>query len=103
MNRFFSLLIVLLALVLNTYTATAQILEPSKWTFNYAKTTAKVGDEIDVIIKVKLDEGWYLYSSDFDPNLGPMITVLTWKANPSFKTIGKLKPIVDWLRALYPK
>jgi len=93
MNRFFSLLIVLLALILNNYTATAQILEPSKWSFSYSKSTAKVGDELDVIIKVKLDEGWYLYSSDFDPNLGPMLTVITWGKHPSFKTIGKLKPI----------
>ncbi|HSZ72506.1 MAG TPA: cytochrome c biogenesis protein CcdA, partial [Cytophagaceae bacterium] len=40
-----------------------------------------------------IDDKWYLYSSDFDPNLGPLLTTFTFEPNSGYKLIGKLKAI----------
>jgi len=93
MNKYFSLVrtsFLLLILCLLAFSSKAQILEPSKWTFSVSKNQANVGDVIELITKVKIDEGWYLYSSDFDPNLGPMLTEFKFDPSSNFKLVGKL-------------
>lgn len=71
----------------------AQILEPAKWSWLPSKNSAKVGDEIDVIFKVAVDDNWYIYANDFDPECGPMLTEVKFTPHASFKPIGTLKAI----------
>jgi thiol:disulfide interchange protein DsbD len=66
---------------------------PAHWSWSIKPTQPKVGEVAEVIFKVKIDKGWYLYSSDFDPELGPVVTTINFTPNSSFETIGKLKPI----------
>src|SRR6478736_3929598 len=73
--------------------AQAQILEPVKWNYDVSKKEAKIGDEVDLIFNAKIDPDWYLYSSDFDPNLGPTVTTFTFKKSPAYEIIGKIKPV----------
>lgn len=73
--------------------AFAQVLEPSYWKFSLGKTTVRQGEETELIVNVTIDDTWYLYSSDFDPNLGPILTSFTFKPSPDWKAVGKLKPI----------
>ena len=54
---------------------------------------AKIGDEIELIFKATIDKDWYLYSSDFDPNCGPMVTTFKFKPNKSYALVGKIVPI----------
>lgn len=58
-----------------------------------SKKVVKEGDKVDLVIKVKIDEGWYLYSNDFSPDLGPMLTEFDFESSPNFKLEGKAKAI----------
>jgi len=66
---------------------------PARWSWSVKPSSPKVGEVAEVIFKVNIDKGWYLYSSDFDPELGPVVTTVNFIPNSSFETIGKLKPI----------
>jgi thiol:disulfide interchange protein len=77
---------------LGASSATAQIVEPTTWSFRPAKASVKVGDEVELIFTVKIIPDWYLYSSDFDPDLGPIVTTVDFKKHPSYQLVGKLEP-----------
>lgn len=53
----------------------------------------KVNDtEQEVYISAKVLEGWQLYSNDFDPNLGPMVTEFKYTVNETFELIRGTVP-----------
>ncbi len=95
MLKFLRILACLPVFMAGYFYLSAQIETPSKWSFSLSKNNAKIGEEIDFIARVKLDNTWYLYGSgnDMDPDLGPTVTVFVFKASPSFKLSGKLKSI----------
>ena len=62
------------------------------WTYTFSKNEVKKGETIDLVYTAVLDNDWYIYSSDFDPDLGPMLTTFTLVPNKSFELVGKLKP-----------
>lgn len=70
-----------------------QIEHPAKWQFNLSKDDYKAGDTIELVINVTIKDGWYLYSCDFDPTLGPTVTSFSFQEHSSFSPIGKLTPI----------
>lgn len=76
--------------------ATPQILQPALWKVETSVSEISVGDEIEVIFKATIDPNWYLYSSDFDPDLGPMVTTFTFKSNDTYQLVGGI-------RAIHPK
>lgn len=63
----------------------------ASWTYHFSKSDVKKGDHVDLIFTALIDNGWYLYSSDFDPELGPILTSFTIDKNASFELVGKLK------------
>ena len=71
----------------------AQVLEPCKWSTDVSTKTPKVGDKMELIFNIDIEDGWHLYSSDFDPNCGPVVTVFTFNQDPSYKLVGDIKPI----------
>jgi thiol:disulfide interchange protein len=71
----------------------AQILQPATWEHEVSKTDVTVGDEIELIFKAFIDPDWYLYSSDFDPDLGPMLTEFTFEPNSNYDLVGDIIPI----------
>ncbi len=71
----------------------AQILQPAKWKTEVSAKTVNIGDEIDLIFLVNIQKDWYLYSTDFDPELGPMVTEFNFKPNSSYELVGEIKPI----------
>ncbi|MCS6822813.1 MAG: protein-disulfide reductase DsbD N-terminal domain-containing protein [Cytophagaceae bacterium] len=71
----------------------AQEFKPVTWTFTFSKTTIKQGETIDVIFSARILQNWYLYSSDFDKDLGPMVTEFSFNEHPSVKLIGSIKPV----------
>ncbi|WP_234736543.1 protein-disulfide reductase DsbD family protein [Tellurirhabdus bombi] len=89
-SSFFFLLIVTLL----TGNTNAQILKsPATWNFRLNKSEAKVGDIVEVRMTAAIDDGWYMYSSDFDPNLGPNLAVSKFKPNNTYELVGKLTPV----------
>ena len=71
----------------------AQIFNPTHWSFSKEEKIFKSGETVDLIFKVSIDDNWYLYSSDFDPNIGPQVTTFSFKKDPAYELIGKIKPI----------
>lgn len=86
------LLSALLLLPLFAPRTLAQLVEPTKWAFAPAQPTAKVGEEVELIFSVKIIPDWYLYSSDFSPDLGPIVTTVAFDKHPSFQRVGGLVP-----------
>jgi thiol:disulfide interchange protein len=73
--------------------APAQVLTPAKWTTSSTTESAKIGEEIELIFKATIDNNWYLYSSEFDCEDGPIKTNFTFKPDPSYQLVGKIKAI----------
>nr|WP_245905176.1 thioredoxin family protein [Pontibacter mucosus] len=71
----------------------AQVLKPATWSYDVSKKEMAVGEEVELIFNVKIDKDWYLYSSDFDPDLGPMVTTFSFAKHPSYELVGKIKPV----------
>ncbi len=76
-----------------TFSVPAQVLNPAKWSTSTTTESAKIGDELDLIFKATIDNSWYLYSSEFDCEDGPIKTAFTFKPNSSYQPVGKLKAI----------
>lgn len=71
----------------------AQILEPVKWTWQASKKSVQVNDEVELVFTGKVDDTWYVYANEFDPECGPILTTITLVPDPSFKTVGTLKAV----------
>lgn len=71
----------------------AQILKPAKWAVSWKEKGTLASSEATLVFTAQIDKDWYLYSSDFDPNLGPMVTEFSFVNNDAFETIGLIKPI----------
>ncbi len=85
--------IAFLLLAIMTIPAIAQKITPAKWSWSIKPANPKVGEQADVIFKVAIEKDWYLYSSDFDKDLGPTVTTVTFKPGAGYQTVGELKAI----------
>lgn len=92
MNRYFSFLLALFALAGNLSFAQGIQKDKAHWTYTFSKNEIKKGETVDLVFTAVLDNDWYIYSSDFDPDLGPMLTTFTFEKNKTFEVVGKLKP-----------
>ncbi|MGQ1785459.1 MULTISPECIES: protein-disulfide reductase DsbD domain-containing protein [unclassified Saccharicrinis] len=88
-----SVIIAFLVVTLFQGLAVGQILEPAKWTVELSKKDVKVGDKVEVVFKATIDNTWYVYSNDFDPDLGPILISFEFQENPSYQREGKVRPI----------
>ncbi len=85
-------LVVLILYLITTVSVHAQTAKPIKWTISISKTEVKQGDVLEIIMKAEIKPDWYLYSSDFDPNLGPTVTSILFDADDSYSVVNQLKP-----------
>lgn len=73
-----------------------ELMRLTKWEFYFSKSidSIKTGDVLDLIISITyIDEDWYLYSSDFDPDLGPMPATFQFEKNDSYELVDTLKAV----------
>jgi hypothetical protein len=66
---------------------------PVSWSFALSRQEMCVGDTVEMIAKGTIVSGWYLYSNDFDPSLGPVLTEFSFTADAGYKLLGKTKAI----------
>lgn len=71
----------------------AQVLQPATWEFEVSENEVKKGDEIELIFKAFIDSKWYLYSSDFELDPGPIPTSFSFQSDASYQLIGDIVPI----------
>lgn len=67
--------------------------ETPKWTITADKKEVKIGDEITLTLTSVIEKDWYMYSNDFDPNLGPIAAEVKFISHKSYKTVGKTTPV----------
>ena len=72
--------------------AHSQIQKHITWSFSASKTDVKVGEEIELIFKAKIDDHWHMYATDF-PDCGPIPTELFFNEKKNFQLVGSLKSI----------
>jgi thiol:disulfide interchange protein len=91
----FQLILFLTALILMTAVIhpRAQILNPATWSVTTSEKTVNAGETFDIVFNVTIDDNWYLYSSDFDPDLGPMVTEFTFEPDDSYELVGGITPV----------
>ena len=80
-------------LLLASFVSFGQILKPTTWSFDTKNGEVKVGETINLEFNATIDKGWYLYSSDFDPDLGPIVTEVKLEPNDSYELVGGITPI----------
>ncbi|SHN20591.1 thiol:disulfide interchange protein DsbD [Cyclobacterium lianum] len=85
--------IVLLFLLLFTHGLQAQVISPPQWDIALDTPEPKPGEEVSLVFKAKIPVNWYIYSNDFDPDLGPLLTEIVWEDTTGLNTVGGLKAI----------
>lgn len=93
MSKYIKISVVLSLLLFFGGSSFAQIIAPPKWSIQLSEKDPKVGDEVKIIFKAQVPKDWYIYSNDFDPDLGPMLTELELKQSEGFTLVGGLKAI----------
>lgn len=73
--------------------AYSQVLSPAIWQYEYSETEIRTGDTVALVFNVAIDETWYLYSNDFDADLGPQPTEFDFMQDDSYQLIGQIKAI----------
>ncbi len=87
-GKFFTLIFLFLSLV-----AQAQIMSPPKWTVSLEPAQPELGKDATLIFEAEIPMAWYVYSNDFDPDLGPILTTLTLDKSDGYELVGSLKAI----------
>lgn len=73
--------------ILATLGVTAQQLDPAKLGFSVKETSP---NEAELVITVKLDNGWHMYSQNTDEN-GPLPTVFEFTPSSDYALVGKVR------------
>ncbi|MCD8540585.1 MAG: hypothetical protein LRY55_13085, partial [Leadbetterella sp.] len=68
------------------------ILKPTTWTVSVNPSTAKVGDEVEIVFSAKIDQGWKVYAAESDPDAGPMVLEFKFSGLKDLQLTGKPKP-----------
>ncbi|WP_017731104.1 protein-disulfide reductase DsbD family protein [Nafulsella turpanensis] len=85
--------IALLFLLFFGLPAFAQMQAPPEWNFAFSKEKVEKGEEVELIFTADIPDDWYLYSSDFDPDLGPMLTEFSFEENGTYELVGGIEPV----------
>ena len=85
--------ITLLLFSCTAFFSVGQILTPAKWKYSVSNPSPKIGDEIELVFNAAIEKNWYLYSSEFFCEDGPLKTTINFKMNPGYQLVGKLQAI----------
>ena len=86
-------MLLLLVFLLISLFAQAQIVKPPKWIVSIEPKTLQVGEPAMLVMEAEIPISWYIYSNDFDPDLGPNLTVLNLELSSAYNSSGSLKGI----------
>lgn len=86
-------LILVFVFALLSHIGQSQVMEVPEWKAEVQENTIAKGDTITVLFTAEIPQDWYMYSSDFDPNLGPMVTEFKFNESDQFEPVGNLEPI----------
>jgi thiol:disulfide interchange protein DsbD len=70
-----------------------QIIAPPKWTITLSPNEPELGEKATLVLEATIPVGWYIYSNDFKPDLGPILTSLDLEQSEAYEKTGSLKAI----------
>jgi thiol:disulfide interchange protein DsbD len=88
-TKFLSLLLALFSFLPHV----AQVQEAPEWQVKADNNDAVPGDEVILTFTADIPQDWYMYSSDFDPDLGPMLTEFNFDPSEKFELLGEIIPV----------
>ncbi|EPR66096.1 protein-disulfide reductase DsbD family protein [Cyclobacterium qasimii] len=71
----------------------AQVTDPPKWDIQLDQKDPAVGDTVTLILKANIPLNWYIYSNEFDPDLGPLLTEINLEEAKGISLMGGLEAI----------
>jgi hypothetical protein len=80
---------IFLFLLLGISFSFAQVKDHAKWKVTISPN-AEVGKEATLTFEATIEDGWHLYATDFNPDLGPQIAELELNDGSKHKLVGKL-------------
>ncbi len=90
-STFMKKLVVFSLWVWTALAAQAQVVKPYALKFSLSKNEVKVGETVDVVVEVDVNNGWHIFSPDQDPDVGPLPTVIKLKKSDAYETVGKFR------------
>jgi thiol:disulfide interchange protein DsbD len=86
-------LVLVFIIALVSQIAQSQMMEPPEWEAEVQEGSIAPGDTITILFTAEIPQDWYMYSSDFDPDLGPIVTEFNFNDSEQFEKLGNLEPI----------
>ena len=86
-------IVFLLFLFFGTSSVVAQVMESREWEITFSETSAKPGEKMTIHFEAEIPDGWYMYSSDFDPEVGSLVTEFNFIENDKFALLGEIQPV----------
>lgn len=71
----------------------AQSVKQPDFQVSFSKTEITQCDEVEIIFKADVPDGWYIYSNDMSPDIGPTLPYWDYKGSKGIEIIGEAKPI----------
>lgn len=92
-NRFLQVAVAIILFLSQSSLSEAQIVSPPSWNISLEPNKTLVGEESTLVFEAQIPIGWYVYSNDFDPDLGPNLTTLVLEESADYSLSGSLTPI----------
>lgn len=93
MNSWTSYFYTIAFALLVSFGASAQVIAPPDWDISLSSTEIEPGQEVELVLKVSIPSGWYVYTNEFDEDLGPLLTILKLEANENVTLQGTLRAL----------
>ena len=87
-----NILVSLILLLFFTNNVFSQILEPISWKFSVDSSEFETSGALSLTFTPTTELGWYIYSSDNDPNSGPR-TEFEFYPNKTYTIVGEIIPL----------
>ena len=87
-----NILVSLILLLFFTNNVFSQILEPISWKFSIDSSEFETSGALSLTFTPTTELGWYIYSSDNDPNSGPR-TEFEFYPNKTYTIVGEIIPL----------
>lgn len=87
-----SFFLILFTCCFSALTTFSQVQKPAKWRTEISSQKVKAGDELTIYFKATIDNGWYLYSSDF-PCDDPIKMSVSFVPHESYQLVGGIVAI----------
>lgn len=71
----------------------AQMMEAPEWKVSITESSPEAGEKIFIDFEAKIPDGWYMYSSDFDPEVGPLLTEFDFDESEQYDLLGEIIPV----------